>query len=255
MNYMKLNTNKCHFLVTGNKNGQIWTKLDRDTVWESNNVELLGITLNNKLKFDKHVSNNCSKANRKLSTLTRVSKFLPFKKRVILFKAFTESQFKYCPLVSMFHGRQINDKINKLHERALRIVYNDTITLFEELLFKDKTFTMHHQNIESLAIEMYKTVNNLLGSLSEFFVRNNHNYNLRSKPELTVPSINTVFKGQNTISYLGSVIWNSIPVELREINSFQFFKSEIKALQPTNCPSRLCKNYIEKNLGFVNIAS
>ena len=96
----------------------------------------LGITLNNKLKFDKHVSNICSKANRTLSTLTRVAKFLSFKKILILFKAFTESQFKYCPLVWMFHGRQINDKINELHEMALRIVYNDTITSFEELLVK-----------------------------------------------------------------------------------------------------------------------
>ena len=110
-------------------------------------------------------------------------------------------------------------------------------------------------NIQSLAIEMYKTVNNLPGgNLSEFFVRNYHNYNLRSKSELTVPSINTVFKGQNSISYFGSIIWNSIPVELREINSFQVFISEMKPWPPRNCPCRLCKNYI-KNLGFVNIAS
>ena len=73
----------------------------------------------------------------------------------------------------MFHGRQIN-KINKLHERALRIVYNDTIMSFEELLVKDKTFTTHYQNTQSLAIDMYKAVNNLPGgNLSEFFVRNN----------------------------------------------------------------------------------
>ena len=47
-------------------------------------------------------------------------------------------------------------------------------------------------------------------------MRNNHNYNLRSKSELTVTSINTAFKGQNSISYFGSVIWNSIPAEYRE---------------------------------------
>ena len=58
----------------------------------------------------------------------RQAKFVPFKKRRILFKAFIESQFKYCPLVWMFHGRQINDKINKLYEKAVRIVYNDTAT-------------------------------------------------------------------------------------------------------------------------------
>ena len=203
---MKLNTNKCRLLISSNKNKQMWAKLDRDIVWESKDIKLLEITLDNNLKFDKHVSNICSKANRKLSTLTRVSKFPPFKKRRILFKAFIEWQFN-CPLVWMFHGRQINDKINKLHERALRIVYNDTITSFEELLFKDKTFTIHHQNVPSLAIERYKDVNNLpRGNLSGFFVRNNHNYNLRSRSELTVPGINTVFKAQNSINYFGSVI-------------------------------------------------
>ena len=87
MNYMKLNTDKCHLLISGNENEQMWTKLDRDIAWESNDVKLLGITLNNNLKFDKHVSNICSKANRKL----RVAKFLPFKKRRILFKAFIKS--------------------------------------------------------------------------------------------------------------------------------------------------------------------
>ena len=76
---------------------------------------------------------------------------------------------------------------------------------------------------------MYKTVNNLPGgNLREFFVSSNHNHSLCSRSELTVPSINTVFKGQNSISYFGSVIWNSIPSELTGINSFQVFKSEIK---------------------------
>ena len=148
MNYMKINTDKCHLLVSENKNGQMWVKLERDIVWEINDVKLLGITLNNKLKFDKHVFNICSKGNRKLSALTRVAKF--FKKRLIAFKALTEAQFKYCLLVWMFHGRQIKDKINKLHERALRIVHNDSITSFEEFLVKDKTSTIH-QNIQSLA--------------------------------------------------------------------------------------------------------
>ena len=134
-------------------------------------------------------------------------------------------------------------------------MYNDSITSFEELLVKDKTFTIHNQNIQSLAIEMYKAVNNLpKGNLSELFVRNNHNYDLRCRSELIVPSVHTVFKGQNSISNFESVIWNSIPAELRETNSSQVFKSEIKAWRPTNCPCRLFKDCIE-NLYFVNIAS
>ena len=61
--------------MSENKNKQIWAKLDRDLIWESNNVKLLEITLDKNLKFDKHVSNICSKDNKKLSALTRVANF------------------------------------------------------------------------------------------------------------------------------------------------------------------------------------
>ena len=65
-----------------------------------------------------------------------MSSFLSFDKKRIIFKAFFESQFKYCPLVWMFHGREVNQRINRLHERTLRIVYNDNdyISTIEHLL-------------------------------------------------------------------------------------------------------------------------
>ena len=70
----------------------------------------------------------------------------------------------------MFHGRQINDKIDKLHEKALRIVYSDTVTLFKNLLIKDKSFLIHHQNIQLLAVEIYKAIPNLpRANLGDFF--------------------------------------------------------------------------------------
>ena len=82
----------------------------------------------------------------------------------------------------MFHGRQT-------------IVYNDTVTSFENLLIKDKSFTIHHQNIQLLAIEIYKAIYNLPGgNLGEFFARNNHNYNLRSESEQLLANVSTVLK-------------------------------------------------------------
>ena len=66
----------------------MWAKLDQYIALESNDVELLGVTIDKNLRFDKHVRNLCLKANRMLSALTGVAKFVPFKKRGILFKAF-----------------------------------------------------------------------------------------------------------------------------------------------------------------------
>ena len=81
---------------------------------------------------------------------------LNFEQRRRIFKSFIESQFQYCPLIWVFCSRKGNNKINKLHERVLRIVYQHDISNFEELLKKDNSFSIHHQNIQTLAIEMYK---------------------------------------------------------------------------------------------------
>ena len=91
---MKLNADKCHLLISGNENEYMWAKLDQDLAWESNDIELLGVTIDNNLRFGKHVSNICLKANRKLTALKTVTKFLPFKTRRILFNVFIEPQFK-----------------------------------------------------------------------------------------------------------------------------------------------------------------
>ena len=56
-------------------------------------------------------------------------------KRKMLLRAFIQSQFSYCPLIWMFHLRTLNSKINRLHEKALRIVYGDYKFGFDELLF------------------------------------------------------------------------------------------------------------------------
>ena len=71
-------------------------------------------------------------------------------------RAFIYSQFQYCPLIWMFHGRQLNQKINKIQERALRITYKDTESTFSELLQKDCSVTIHTKNLQILMTEMYK---------------------------------------------------------------------------------------------------
>ena len=113
------------------------------------------------LKFDQNVLKLCSKANQKLSALSRMAKLLSFNKRKTLFKAFVESQFKSCPIVWMFHSWRPTNKINRLHERALRIVYDDDVSTFDQLLAMEKSFCIHHQNIQRLLTEIYKALHDI----------------------------------------------------------------------------------------------
>ena len=72
---------------------------------------------------------------------------------------FCNAQFSYCPLTWIFHSRKLNNKINKLQERCLRIVYNNNTSPYEELLETDNSISVHFRNVQALAIELYKVVN------------------------------------------------------------------------------------------------
>ena len=77
-------------------------------------------------------------------------------KRRLLMSSYITSQFNYCPLVWMIYNRKLNKKINKFHERALRIVYGDHKTSFSEFLNIDKSVSIHQKNLQYLLIEIYK---------------------------------------------------------------------------------------------------
>ena len=113
--YMKLNTDKSHLIIFGNKHGIFWANIGNDRIWESNYVKLLGINIDRSFKSDFPMLKVFRKANRKLTIDIRMFKFLAFAKRRVLNKAYFESQFKHCPLVWIFHGRQGNNKINRPH--------------------------------------------------------------------------------------------------------------------------------------------
>ena len=145
--------------------------------------------------------------------------------RRTLMKTFIESQFGYCPLIWMFHGRIVNKKINHLHERALHIVYKDYISSFEDL--KGINLTIHHRNIQSLAIELFKVKQNLSNSmLSNMFPTRSISYNLRSQTDFIRRNASTSQYGLNSIRRFASKVWQVIPLEIKNSVSFVSFKEK-----------------------------
>ena len=98
--------------------------------------ELVGVKFDHKLSFDDPILELCKKASRKIYELSRVASYMNISKRRILMNSFFKSQFSYCPLASMCHGRANNAKINRLLERCLQIIYSDKPSSFETLLEK-----------------------------------------------------------------------------------------------------------------------
>ena len=250
-NYMILNPDKCHALISGPKTHveHMYVEVGEQVIWESLEEKLLGVTIDKMLKFNTQLSDICKKAGAKVTALTRLARIMQFQKKRITMNAFIESQFCYCPLTWMFCSRPVNDKINRIHTRALRLVYLDYTSSFDDLLIKNNSVTIHHHNIQRVAIEMFKALKGvgpeIMRSLFDI------DYNIRSEKSLLRPNVNSKYNGENSIRYFGPVVWDTmLPDELKSIQTLEKFKTEVKKWVPINCPCNLCKQYIA-GLGYI----
>ena len=153
-NQTKVNPEKCHFICSTNDTVSL---IVEDRVINNSKCEkLLGVKFNHKLTFNTHIGDIYKKAGLKLTALSRIAPYMDFNKKRLLVNAFFISQFNYCPLIWMCHNHTKNNKINRIHERCLSLIYNDKKSSFENLLDKDKSVSIHDKNLKSLAIEICK---------------------------------------------------------------------------------------------------
>ena len=173
--------------------------------------------------------------------------------RRVLMKSFIESQFDYCPLIWMLHGRLLNRKINHLHEHSLRTVYKDSVSSFHELLQKDHSFTIHHRNIQSLATELYRINKNLPNEImSSIFPTSLIKYNLRTQSDFFGNSVNSSNYGLNSIKFFAPNMLQMFPMEMKNLKSLEDFKNKIRRWEPDGCDYKLCKDFAS-NLGCVSL--
>ena len=147
----------------------------------SSSEKLLDITIDSNFTFEKEINELCKKGNLKWHALTRCAKFMSTEKRRLIFKAFIIFQFSYCPLVWMFHTKQLNNRINSLHEKALRVTYQDRNSSFIKLLNLDKWVCIHYRNTKYLLTEIHKVKIGLSPPIMSdiFSLSENSSYNLR----------------------------------------------------------------------------
>ena len=107
--YFRMNPDKCKLLVT-NKGDNVSIEVDGHNIKGSKSVKLLGITIDNRLNFNDHITTIYKKASLKLHALARVSKFMGKDKLRVSMKSFFESQFGYCSLIWMYHSHRLNKK-------------------------------------------------------------------------------------------------------------------------------------------------
>ena len=166
-------------------------------------MKLLGVEIDNKLSFEKYISTLVKKASNQLHAISRIQKFMGFKEKEILLNSFVYSNFNYCHFCS---AKSVK-KIEKIQEQGLRILYNDFSCDYESILNKSGISTMEVKLLRTLALEVFKTLNNMNPeNVKEIFHKTAL---LMHRPlNLEVNENHTTKYGNKSLS---PHIWNSLP--------------------------------------------
>ena len=145
--------------------------MERNCIYE----KLLRILIDCDISFDKHIKSFSRKVGQKLNVLARRSNCLTHDQKCLLLNSIIKSHFSYCPLIWMFCSRSLNNLINRIRERALRLIHNDHVSTFQDILEITKEKTIQQNNLECLAKEIYKFLNGLSPPIMNgaFMIRNN----------------------------------------------------------------------------------
>ena len=148
--YMIANPKKFQAIVITKNNSEqsVNIKIDGQSIKTQAIVKLLGVTIDDKLKFDEHVGNLCKNASAQLNTLFRFKNYLSLRpKNILKVNSFIYASFNYCPLIWHFSSSTYINKIERVQKRALAFLHDDYESSYSILLLKDSFLNHKTVNI------------------------------------------------------------------------------------------------------------
>ena len=235
-NKMLANPSKFQAIILTKSKDRLMTSLKiKDKVIESKElVELLGVTIDDQLKFDEHISKLCRKAGGQLNTLYRFKHLLGSFSKQLAVNSFIYSNFHYCQLVWNFSSANSLNKIENIQKRAL-LFLKDCAN--HDLPNQCKKPTMKIKRLRTLATEIFKTLNNLNPTyMKNIFYRSENRTSERLKFNIQAQKYSQVKYGKNSLRVLGPILWNSLPQNVKSLKSLPQFKKFMKSWGQEGCP-------------------
>ena len=219
-NGMQANPEKFQFMVASSTKHENISILINDTKLSAEpNVKALGVIIDSELNFSAHISHLCKKAARQLNALARISRYLDTASKMMLYNSFVMSNFNYCPVAWHFCGKVNNGKLEKIHERSLRIIYKDYTSTYDDLISQSGTDSILVSRLKKILLEVFKTLQNKNPDyLNSLFVLNETPYDMRNNMSLTQPKRKTSTYGLRSFSYIGAKLWNDLDCSLENFH-------------------------------------
>ena len=242
-NEMVVNSDKFQAIILNRKEAQAAHKLiiDNKEIKTTNSIKLLGINIDDQLKFNEHISILCCQAAMQLNALSRLQKYMGKAEKEAIINSFILSNFNYCHLVWYFSSCESIRKKENIQKRCLRIVLNDYESDYETLLRNSNKPTMEIRRLRTLAIELFKTLNEINPPCMKNIFTPKENLKVRQN-DIIIKRINTSRFGTQNLRSYGPKIWNNLPSDIKSETSFPKFKEYIKTWLGPKCRCKVCIN-------------
>ena len=229
-NYLQINASKTQAMAIGPVSYRYNFSVDNNEVDANDTLKILGVTLDRKLNFVAHVSEQVKKACAKASALRRIRRFIPLDVMCRLYKAYILPHLEYCCPLLLGVGRGQVKKLEDTNNYILRTILGyGKHTPYNHLLNMAGIRTLEERRKFQALVLVYKCIHKEAPRyIEDFFKIKICNYNLRgSGTLLTLPSFNLEWR-HKSFSFLAAKLWNSLPTYVRNAKDISTFKCLLK---------------------------
>ena len=229
---MKTNHSKYQAITLGRVKRNLVLTFEGTVIPIQDEMELLGVTLDNKLKFEGQIRKICRNVSQQVAVLNCLKKILPFELRIDIYRAFIAPHFNYCSELCHHCGKRGSGKLEKINERALHFVTCDKSTTYETLLKQLNLLSPFNKRIVKMATGVYKAIPGykVPRGIGELLHERSTNYNLRGKHILELPKVNTTTYGLKLWRYTTAKIWNTLLDQFHAAHKIGRFKNLMSML-------------------------
>ena len=232
-NYLMVNPDKFQLLMINSQNDkdQASLTINAYVIESTADISLLGVNIDEHLVFSKHIGELCIKASKRVGVLPRLRNLIPTEAKLLLYKSSILPHLTYCHLIWHFCKASDARKVERVQERALKIVYNTHSVEYSNLLNRANLPNLQNRRLQDLATLMYKVKYGLVPrNVVDIFSVKSSKYHLRNM-DFHLPRFNSVRYGKRSIRYFfGPYIWSRLDSKIKNKPTLQSFKTSIRSI-------------------------
>lgn len=233
-NLLTINAKKTHYIIFATKNRKIDMHspllINGQVISQIDSLSYLGLMLESDLSWRAHIKHVKSKITPLTGALKRIISFLPLQTRQNIYNSLVYPHIEYLAAVWGSASTSVLHELQVAQNKVIKVLFNyDYLTPTETLYRQTKLMNIKQIYKYSTCILIRKIIKNEIHSQTTF-IRNNevHAYFTRNARNLRIPPPRTNY-GKTNVAFEGAQIYNSLPNEIKDIESFDMFKKALKA--------------------------